>query len=135
MTKRLRVTVDGKSYDVVVELPQEDGAPGAPSPILAPSAPPPAPVAAPASVATPPPSAPHPAAAPAAGDIPSPMSGRVTAVIVQVGQTVKEGDHLVTLEAMKMNTFVFAPRGGKVLAVKIEPGTVVEEGQALVTLG
>jgi len=34
---------------------------------------------------------------------------------VKVGQEVKEGDHLLTLEAMKMNTFVFAPKAGKVL--------------------
>ena len=63
------------------------------------------------------------------------MSGRVTAVVVQVGQEVKEGDHLITLEAMKMNTFVFAPKNGKVTAVRTEVGGVVEEGQALVTIG
>jgi biotin carboxyl carrier protein len=54
---------------------------------------------------------------------------------VQPGQEVKEGDHLVTLEAMKMNTFVFAPRSGKVTAVKTEVGAVVEENQVLVTIG
>jgi len=48
---------------------------------------------------------------------------------------VNEGDHLVTIEAMKMNTFVFAPRSGKVTAIKTEVGAVVEEGQALVTIG
>ena len=63
------------------------------------------------------------------------MSGRVTAVVVQAGQEVKEGDHLVTLEAMKMNTFVFAPRSGKVMSVNTEVGAVVEEGKSLVTIG
>lgn len=63
------------------------------------------------------------------------MTGRVTGVVVQLGQEVKEGDHLVTIEAMKMNTFVFAPRSGKVIAIKTEVGAVVEEGQALVTIG
>lgn len=56
-------------------------------------------------------------------------------MVVQAGQEVKEGDHLLTLEAMKMNTFVFAPKSGKVTAVKTEVGAVVEEGQALVTIG
>jgi biotin carboxyl carrier protein len=64
-----------------------------------------------------------------------PLSGRVTAVLAQVGQDVKEGDHLVTLEAMKMNTFVFAPRGGKVTAVLATVGAVVEEKQVLVKIG
>jgi biotin carboxyl carrier protein len=63
------------------------------------------------------------------------MSGRITGIVVELGQAVNEGDHLVTVEAMKMNTFVFAPRAGKVTAVKTEIGAVVEEGQALVTIG
>jgi biotin carboxyl carrier protein len=67
--------------------------------------------------------------------VPCPLAGRITGVVVQVGQDVNEGDHLVTIEAMKMNTFVFAPRSGKVTAIKTEVGAVVEEGQALVTIG
>jgi biotin carboxyl carrier protein len=63
--------------------------------------------------------------------VPSPLAGRVTAVVVTVGQEVKEGDHLVTLEAMKMNTFVFAPKSGKVAEIKTTVGSVVEEGQSL----
>lgn len=135
MIKRLRVTVDGKSYDVAVELPEEttSHAPSAAHAIPAPKAP---------AGGSPPPAAARPAAAaPAAassfgpGDVPSPLSGRVTAVIVQAGQEVKEGDHLVTLEAMKMNTFVFSPRSGKVTAIKTEVGAVVDEGQLLVTIG
>jgi pyruvate carboxylase len=55
-------------------------------------------------------------------------------VVVAAGQQVKEGDHLLTLEAMKMNTFVFAPRAGKVAEVKVSVGAAVEEGQPLVRL-
>jgi len=55
--------------------------------------------------------------------------------VVKVGQEVTEGTHLVTLEAMKMNTFVFAPKSGKVTAVNAEVGAVVDEGQTLVTIG
>lgn len=133
MIKKLRVTVDGKAYDVTVEMPDERAvaAPAAPAPTVLPSVAPATvvPVAAPAA---------KPAAAPTAkagaNDIPSPLSGRVTAINVQPGQAVKEGDHLLTLEAMKMNTFITAPRNGTVKDVKVEIGAVVDEGQALLTL-
>lgn len=129
MIKRLRVTVDGNTYDVTVEVPEDDAGPAAP-PAIAPPAPAPSPAA-----ASPAPAASAPAAPAAPGDVPCPLTGRVTAVVVQAGQEVKEGDHLITIEAMKMNTFVFAPRAGKITAVKTEVGAVVEEGQALVTIG
>jgi biotin carboxyl carrier protein len=58
----------------------------------------------------------------------------VTAVVVGVGQQVNEGDHLLTLEAMKMNTFVFAPRSGRVGEIKVAVGAAVQEGQVLVRL-
>ena len=139
MIKRLRVTVDGNSYDVTVELAEDFTQTTHSAPAI--SAPPVhrAPAAAPAPVASSPAPAPSAAPAPAGprgpGDVPSPLSGRVTGVVVQVGQEVNEGDHLLTLEAMKMNTFVFAPRGGKVTAINTEEGGVVEEGQVLVTIG
>jgi biotin carboxyl carrier protein len=59
------------------------------------------------------------------------LTGRVTAVVVSTGQAVKEGDHLITLEAMKMNTFVFAPKSGSVAEVKVVVGDAVEENQIL----
>jgi len=134
MIKKLRVTVDGNTYDVTVELADEAAAPSSvpppqppvpAPPVIAPPEPPPAPA----------PSAPAPAAAPAGpGDVPSPLAGRVTATVVKPGQEVKEGDHLLTLEAMKMNTFVFAPRSGKVAALKVAVGDVVQEGQTLAVI-
>ena len=130
--------MDGNTYDVTVEVPDEPNpqgvAPTIAAPVVASSAPPPAmpPVAAAVPSPAPPPAA---AAGPVgAGDVPSPLAGRVTAVVVSVGQEVKEGDHLVTLEAMKMNTFVFAPKSGKVAEVKTAIGATVEEGQALVRI-
>jgi biotin carboxyl carrier protein len=131
MIKKLRVTVDGKAYDVTVEMPDEPTAvaTAVPAPSTLPSIAP----AAVGSVAVAKPAAP-PAAKAGVNDIPSPLSGRVTAVNVQAGQAVKEGDHLLTLEAMKMNTFITAPRDGTVKDVKVAIGAVVDEGQALVTL-
>jgi biotin carboxyl carrier protein len=135
MIKRLRVTVDGNTYDVTVEVPEESTPFNAAASVI--SAPLPSTPASPPAIIPNPPSAAAPKQASAAGpgDVPCPLAGRVTAVVVQAGQDVKEGDHLVTLEAMKMNTFVFAPRSGKVLAVKTEVGAVVEEGQSLATIG
>ena len=86
------------------------------------------PVAAPASA--------RPAAAAApAGAVPSPLAGKVVSIDVKVGQAVVEGAQLLTLEAMKMNTFVYAPKAGTVSAVHVNAGDAVEEGAALVTLG
>jgi biotin carboxyl carrier protein len=126
MLRKLRVTVDGKAYDVTVEMPDQAFAP---PPALAPVAA--APVA-PAPTALAAPTATSGAAGSGnPGDVVSPLAGRVIAVNVSVGQEVKEGDHLITLEAMKMNTFVVAPRAGKVAEIMVAVGAAVDEGQAL----
>jgi len=135
MIKRLRVTVDGNTYDVTVEM--ADDLPGQSAPIAPPplqSAAPPNPP--PTSTPAPPPAvsampAPRQSGPATLGDVPSPLAGRVTAVVVTAGQDVKEGDHLLTLEAMKMNTFVFSPKSGKVAEIKTAVGDAVEENQIL----
>lgn len=116
--KKLRVTVQGKSYDVTVELLGDAAVPStwASNP-------------APASAAP----APHPAAA--GNDVPSPLAGKVVSIGVQVGQHVNEGDELMVLEAMKMNTHVNAPGAGTLTGILVQPGDNVEEGQSLATLG
>src|SRR6266404_477716 len=114
MIKKLRVTVDGSTYDVTVELPDDAGI----------SAPPALPASAPSISAAAAPTAPG-VLAPQSGLPTSAPAGRVTAVVVQAGQQVKEGEHLLTLEAMKMNTFVFAPKSGKVAEVKVVVGDAV----------
>src|SRR5579871_3396009 len=98
MIKKLRVTVDGHTYEVVVELPDDAPAPAlaiGPLPtVQAPAAVPPV-ISPPTPTPTPAATAPAVTSAPAAspGDVPSPLAGRVTAVVVTPGQTVKEGDH------------------------------------------
>jgi len=135
MIKKLRVTVDGNTYDVTVELPDDASSPGSTAnPVSMPAAP--ATTASPVMgpvASTPLPATPKttPSGTSEPGDVPSPLAGRVTAVVVKVGLEVKESDHLLTLEAMKMNTFVFAPKSGKVVELKVAVGDAVEEGQAL----
>lgn len=130
--KKLRVTVEGKVYDVLVELLDEAGAPVAPAPVAAPAAAPAslAPVAA-APVAAPKPAAP---AAGGPGDIPSPLAGKVVSIDVKVGQSVDEGAQVATVEAMKMNTYIYAPRAGVVAAILVNAGDGVEEGAPLLRL-
>jgi len=131
MIKKLRVTVEGKAYEVQVEVLEESGiqAPIA-APVQAPVAAPSAPAAAP----SPAPAAPAAAVPAGPGIIASPLAGRVVAVNIQAGQEVKEGDQLLTLEAMKMNTFVFANKAGKISAIHVQVGDAVEEGQALIKI-
>ena len=64
----------------------------------------------------------------------SPLAAVVVSVDVKAGQQVNEGDKLVTLEAMKMNTFVFAPKAGTVGQILVNAGQSVAEGDPLVTL-
>ena len=134
MTKNLKVTVDGKVYEVTVELPDEGPVSGLP-PAIAPITP--LPVSAPAAAPAPAP-APMSAAAPAAaagpGEIRSPLTGKVAAVEVKPGQDVTEGQQVMTLEAMKMNTYIYAPKAGKVSTVLVNPGDAVEEGAVLMAV-
>lgn len=132
--KKLRITVDGKVFDVSVELLDQVSSTTA--------APAPAPAAAPAPVASAPVAAPAPAPAPAAapaaagaGDVPSPLAGKVVSLDVAPGTVVKAGDQILTLEAMKMNTIIYAPSAGTLTAFCVSAGDTVQEGQALAKIG
>lgn len=80
------------------------------------------------------------AAAPAAAsagegeDVGAPLAGNIWKVEVSPGQAVQEGDVLVILEAMKMETEVRAARAGTVVAVDVNEGDAVQVGDTLLTL-
>ena len=67
--------------------------------------------------------------------VPAPLAGNVFKVQVTVGQQIAEGDTIVVLEAMKMETEVSAPRSGTVLEVAVAEGDAVALGDALLVLG
>lgn len=127
--KKLRITVDGRVFDVTVEQ-ADTAAPAAARPAAVAAAATPVPVSAPVAASAPATVAPAPA-----GAVVSPLAGKIVSIDVQVGATVAVGAQLLTIEAMKMNTFVFADRPGKVTGVMVKPGDAVAEGGALLTLG
>ena len=132
--KRYSITVNGTVYDVVVEEADASGVVAAPivsAPIAAPVAAPSAPTA---------PAAPKPAAKPAsvgaagATQVTSPMPGTILDVKVSVGQSVKKGDIICVLEAMKMENDIPAPADGVIASVNVQKGASVAANDVLATL-
>ena len=119
--KYYNITVNGVAYSVSVE----ETAAGA-----APVASPAAPKAAPAPAAAPK------AAAGAAGavTVKAPMPGNILDVKVAAGASVKAGDVLVILEAMKMENEIVAPQDGTVASINVNKGDTVNSGDVLVSM-
>lgn len=117
--KNYRITVNGKTYDVTVE---ETGASAPAAPVAAATAPA---KAAPAAA---------PAAPSGAEKVTSPMPGTVLAVKVAVGQSVKKGETVVLLEAMKMENEIPAPRDGVIASISVNKGSSVQAGDLLLSL-
>ena len=120
--KNYTITVNGTVYDVTVE---EGGAGSAPVRAAAPKA---APKAAPASAP----------AAPAAGagsvEVKASVPGKVFKIEAAAGTTVKTGDPIVILEAMKMEIPVVAPQDGTVASINVAVGDAIENGDVLATM-
>ena len=123
--KNLIVTVNGVAYNVTVE--EGTGAPVAaatPAPAAAPA---PAPAAAPAAPAAP-------AGAAGAVAVNAPMPGNILDVKVKPGDSVKAGDTLLILEAMKMENEISAPQDGTIASIDVRKGDVVDSGALLCTM-
>ena len=113
--KKYRVNVNGTGYEV--ELEDISGSAVAAAPVAA------APAAAPAAPV---------AAAPAGGEqVVAPMPGNILAVNVKDGDSVKAGQVLMVLEAMKMENEIMCPCDGKVASVSVSKGASVESGALL----
>lgn len=74
------------------------------------------------------------ASLPGGDPVPSPLAGNIFKVLVQPGQNVSEGDTLIVLEAMKMETNVSAPRSGRVASIHVGEGDKVTVGDTLLDL-
>lgn len=129
---KYKVTLNGKTYEVEVEkgkailldeyeaLAPAPAAAAAPAPAAAPAAPAAAP-AAPVNLA-------------AGETVAAPMPGNILRIDVKQGDTVKEGQILVILEAMKMENEIVAPKDGTVAQVVTSKGAVVDTGSPLVVI-
>lgn len=104
--KHLTVTVNGVAYDVTVE----ETAGGAPAPAAAPGG------------------------AAGAVSVSAPMPGNILDVRVKPGDSVKAGDTLLILEAMKMENEISAPQDGTIASVNVAKGDTVNSGDLLCTM-
>jgi methylmalonyl-CoA carboxyltransferase small subunit len=124
---KLKITVDGKTYDVDVEVAEE--------PVRHPQAF----MVMPSQARVP--AAPAPAAVLVDGTpvdetkvCRSPITGTVVRVVAQPAQSIQPGDILLVLEAMKMETNITAPVAGTVKALTVEAGDAVKANQVVVEL-
>ena len=132
---KLKITVHGVAYEVDVQvLDASDEMQGQQSPL--PNMPPVAPLAQPfGAAAAPLPPAAHAAPAPSNGDsggVASPIAGTVLEVKCKAGDSVQQGQDLLIIEAMKMETAIAAPGAGTIKAVHVAAGDAVRENQVLV---
>ncbi len=125
---KYKVTLNGKAYEVEVEeskveiVNEYDNVP-TPAPVPAAQAP-----ATQTSPSTQVPTA-------SGTRVDAPLPGTVVDVKVSVGQSVKKGDILVIIEAMKMENEIAAPSDGKVAQIVASKGASVKSGDALIVLG
>ena len=120
------VSVNGTSYQVELE-----DAPAAPVQAVPVQTSVITPATAPAQAAP----APKPAASGAGKPVTSPLPGVIIAVKVNVGDSVKAGQEVAVLEAMKMENSIEAVQDGTVTAIHVAKGDSILEGAAIVTIG
>jgi biotin carboxyl carrier protein len=124
--KRLRITLEGRSYDVTVEFLEEASSLHTPQPPVASSHA----AVLPAAVV---PTAPAPDSG-SGRSVTSPMAGLVFKCLVKPGDVVTLNQVVIVLDAMKMETPVHAPVAGTVLSVLVKEGDAVDEGHNLLQI-
>jgi len=112
--KKYRVNVNGTSYEIEIELMSETEAAQAPVQATAPAA--------------------APKASGEGEAVSAPMPGTILDVKVNVGDSVKKGQVLMILEAMKMENEIMAGTDGVVTSVGVTKGASVQTGDALCTI-
>ena len=125
--KKYNITVNGTTYEVIVE--EAGSVESVPSHVATPTAP--IQPAAPAPKAVAPKAAPSTAGSNA---VTAPMPGTILDVKVSVGQTIKKGDVICVLEAMKMENDIPSPQDGVVASVNVQKGANVNANDVIITL-
>lgn len=135
MLKKYKITVDGKAYEVEVEDLGSAASAQSVAAVAAPVAAAPAPAEAkPAAHAQAPAAAAPkaPAAEPKGEVLRAPMPGTILSVSATIGKTVKRGEILLVLEAMKMENEIVAHADGTIAAIYVQKGSSVNAGDTLV---
>ena len=121
---KYRITVEGKTYEMDVELIGANGA--AVAPVAKAAAP-----AVSTPKAAPAPAASKPAANAGSGSVVAPMPGTILKVLKAEGDAVKSGDVVLVLEAMKMENEITAPADGVIASLSLTEGSTVAGGDLL----
>ena len=130
--KKYNITVNGNTYEVFVEEAGSVASAPATPVFTAPTFT--APVAAPTAPAAAPAPAASASAAAGANKVIAPMPGTILDVKVSAGQSVKKGDVICVLEAMKMENDIPAPCDGVVVSVNVQKGASVSANDVIATL-
>lgn len=130
MIKKYNITVNGNTYDVEVEELASEGVLVSREQVVSQSTlrPQVSKPVAPKAKATPP-------SGGSSGSINAPMPGTINDVRVKAGDSVKKGQILLILEAMKMENEIMAGCDGTILGVNVSKGASVSTGDVLVTIG
>ena len=123
--KKYKVNVNGSLYEITLEVVDDVALPAS-----APAAQTAAPAASPAPAAQPAPSA----EAGAGTQINAPMPGTILSVSVAKGDTVKKGQVLVILEAMKMENEIMSPCDGVITSDNVAQGAAVDTGALICSI-
>jgi biotin carboxyl carrier protein len=133
MKKKLRITVEGKTYEVEVEEITVGG-----TPVQRPAAveqKPAAQAVQPAPQQAEQTQKPAKPSAVGGETLPAPIPGKILSIKVQEGQEVKAGQVVLILEAMKMENEITAPIDGEIKEILVKEGQSVNTGEGLITIG
>lgn len=121
------VEVNGIPFKVEIDRPVKKSIVSAPKPVTS--------SAVPSTVSKPTASVQAPAGDGHQTAIESPLPGVILEVVVKEGDTVKKGQKLMVLEAMKMENVIESSADGKIISIKVNKGDSVMEGTTLITIG